>query len=74
MAEVHDIADRRQRSTNVTDIHAYSAHLMVVANDGPHVIPRALIEGVIAGRNDSSTLTESVVRRIIEEWLEKVTT
>lgn len=59
-AEIHDIADQRP-------------HLMVVANDGAHVIPRALIQSVIDGKKPSSILTEQVVQRIIEEWLQKVT-
>ncbi|MFJ2527838.1 hypothetical protein [Pseudomonas helmanticensis] len=58
-AEIHDIADQRP-------------HLMVVASDGPHVIPRALIQLVIDGKQLSAILTEPVVQRIIEEWLQKV--
>ncbi|MGN8276786.1 hypothetical protein [Pseudomonas sp. SMN5] len=60
-AEVHDIADHRP-------------HLMVVASDGAYVIPRELIQSVIDGKKPSSILTELVVRRIIEEWLQEVTT
>ena len=59
-AEVHDIADRRP-------------HLMVAASDGAHVIPRALVQSVIDGKKPSIILTEPVVQRIIEEWLQKVT-
>lgn len=59
-AEVHDIADRRP-------------HLMVVATDGVHVLPNALVQSVIDGDKPSSILTEPVVQRIIEEWLHKVT-
>lgn len=59
-AEVHDIADHRP-------------HLMVVASDGAHVIPRSLVQSVIDGKQPSSILTEPVVQRIIEEWLQKVT-
>lgn len=59
-AEVHDIADRRP-------------HLMVVATDGVHVLPHALVQSVIDGDKPSSILTEPVVQRIIEEWLHKVT-
>lgn len=58
-AKIHDIADQR-------------AHLMVVASDGTHVIPRALVESVIDGKQSPAILTEPVVRRIIEEWLQKV--
>ena len=59
-AQIHDIADQRP-------------HLMVVASDGTHVIPRALIQSVIDGKQPSIILTEPVVQRIIEEWLHKVT-
>ncbi|NWB68035.1 hypothetical protein [Pseudomonas sp. I8001] len=59
-ASIHDIADQRP-------------HLMVVANDGAHVIPHALVQSVIAGDKPSSILTELVVKRIIEEWLQQVT-
>lgn len=59
-ATVHDIADQRP-------------HLMVVASDAVHVIPHALVQSVINGDKPSSILTEPVVRRIIEEWLQRVT-
>ncbi|MEW5700508.1 hypothetical protein [Pseudomonas synxantha] len=59
-ATIHDIADQRP-------------HLMVVASDGVHVLPRELIQSVIEGKKPSAILTEPVVRRIIEEWLQKVT-
>lgn len=59
-ATVHDIADQRP-------------HLIVVASDGTHVIPHALVQSVIDGDKPSSILTEPVVRRIIEEWLQQVT-
>lgn len=58
-ANIHDIADRRP-------------HLMVVARDGAHVIPLALVQSVVEGKQPSSVLTEPVVQRIIEEWLQKV--
>jgi predicted transcriptional regulator len=59
-AEIHHLSDQRP-------------HLMVVASDGAHAIPRALIQSVIDGKQPSTILTESVVQRIIEEWLQKVT-
>ncbi|AZD07554.1 hypothetical protein C4K26_2151 [Pseudomonas chlororaphis] len=59
-ADIHDIADQRP-------------HLMVVASDGAHVIPCALVQSVIDGDKPSAILTEPVVRRIIEEWFQKVT-
>jgi hypothetical protein len=58
-AKTHDIADQRP-------------HLMVVAGDGAHIIPRALVQSVIDGKQPSSILTEPVVQRIIQEWLQKV--
>jgi len=59
-ATIHDIADQRP-------------HLMVVASDGVHVLPHALVQSVIDGDKPSSILTEPVVQRIIQEWLQKVT-
>lgn len=59
-ADIHDIADQRP-------------HLMVVASDGVHVLPHALVQSVINGEKPSAILTEPVVRRIIEEWLQRVT-
>lgn len=60
-AEIHDLADHRP-------------HLTVAAEDGVHVIPLALLHEVVSGGKPSSILTEPVVRRIIEEWIERVTT
>ncbi|NWC20358.1 hypothetical protein HX787_08045 [Pseudomonas tolaasii] len=57
---IYDIADQRP-------------HLMVVASDAVHVVPHALVQAVIAGDKPSSILTEPVVQRIIEEWLQKLT-
>ena len=59
-ATIHDIADQRP-------------HLMVVASDGVHVLPHGLVQSVIDGDKPSSILTEPVVQRIIEEWLQKFT-
>jgi hypothetical protein len=58
-AEIHDIADQRP-------------HLTVTADDGVHVLPCDLVRSVIAGDKSSAILTEPVVRRIIEEWMERV--
>jgi hypothetical protein len=58
-AEIHDLADHRP-------------HLTIVADDGVHVMPVALVREVITGEKPSSILTEPVVRRIIEEWLQQV--
>ena len=59
-ADIHNIADQRP-------------HLMVVASDGAHVIPHALIRSVIAGDKPSAILSEPVVQRIIEEWFKNLT-
>ena len=59
-AEIHDLADHRP-------------HLSIVADDGAHVMPVALVREIIASEKHSSILTEPVVRRIIEEWLQQVT-
>lgn len=59
-ATIHDIADQHP-------------HLMVVASDGVHVLPRGLIRAVVEGEKPSAILTEPVVQRIIEEWLQQVT-
>ncbi|WP_212625084.1 hypothetical protein [Pseudomonas sp. PP3] len=58
-ADIHEIADRRP-------------HLTVVASDAVHVLPWDLVCSVITGDKPSAILTEPVVRRIIEEWLEQV--
>ena len=58
-ATIHDIADQRP-------------HLTVAASDGVHVIPCELIRVVVEGKKPSAILTEPVVRRIIEEWLQQV--
>ena len=60
-AQIHDIADQRP-------------HVLVEASDAVHQIPHALIRSVIRGEKPSSVLTEPVLRRIIEEWLQKVST
>jgi len=59
-AEIHDLADHRP-------------HLTIAADDGVHVMPVALVREVIAGEKHSSILTEPVLRRIIAEWIERVT-
>lgn len=59
-AQVHDIADQRP-------------HVCVQASDGVHVIPHALVRSIIKGEKPSSILTEPVLRRVLEEWLERTT-
>lgn len=58
-ADIHDIADQRP-------------HLMVAASDGAHVIPHSLVRSVIAGDKPAAILSEPVLLRIIEEWLQQV--
>lgn len=60
-------------TADILNIADHRPHLMVVASDGAHVIPHALVQSVIAGDKPSSILNEPVVRRIIEEWLQQVT-
>lgn len=60
MVEVKDIADQRP-------------HLSIYVEGTPHIIPHELIHHIIAGKQPSSVLTEPVLRRVLEEWLEKVT-
>lgn len=59
-------------TATIHDIAASRPNLMVVASDGVHVIPHALLQSVSAGEKPSSILTEPVVQRIIEEWLQQV--
>ena len=59
-ADIHDISERRP-------------HLTVAADDSVHVLPCDLVHSVIAGDKPSAILAEPVLRRIIEEWLQKVT-
>lgn len=57
-AQIHDIADQRP-------------HVFVEASDAVHQIPHALIRSIIKGDKPSSVLTEPVLRRVLEEWLER---
>ncbi len=59
-------------TADILDIADHRPHLMVVASDGVHVLPCELIQSVIEGKKPSAILTEPVVRRIIEEWLQMV--
>ena len=58
-ADIHDIAEQRP-------------HLTVTADDGVHVLPCELVRSIVVGDKPSSVLTEPVLRRIIEEWFQKV--
>ncbi|MNJ62644.1 hypothetical protein D3C77_584930 [compost metagenome] len=57
----------------VVDIESKQPHLVVHASDTAHVIPLSLLEGVAKGAKPSVILTEPVIQRIIEEWLQQVT-
>lgn len=57
----------------VVDIESKQPHLVVHASDAAHVIPLSLLDDVAKGAKPSEILTEPVVRRIIEEWLQQVT-
>lgn len=58
--------------STVEDITDHQPHLAVVASDGVHVIPHSLIRDVIAGRQPSSILTEPLLQRIVEEWMQQL--
>ncbi|WP_454846077.1 hypothetical protein [Pseudomonas farris] len=60
-------------SAEILDLADHRPHLTIVADNGIHVMPVALVREVIAGEKPSSILTESVLRRIIAEWIERVT-
>lgn len=55
---------------NVVELTDRQPHVSVIASDG---IPVCLLRDVIAGRQPSSILTEPVLQRIVEEWVEQVT-
>ena len=54
----------------VVEIESRQPHLVLQASDAAHVIPVSLLEDVVKGAKPSEILTEPVIRRIIEEWLE----
>lgn len=56
----------------VADLSERQPHLAIPASDGVHVIPVSLMRDVIAGRESIAILTEPVLQRIIEEWLQSV--
>ncbi|MCO7566435.1 hypothetical protein NJI34_28625 [Pseudomonas sp. S 311-6] len=55
---------------DVVSIEGMRPHVVVNAADGAHVIPVSLLEDVAKGARPSEILTEPVIQRIIEEWLE----
>ena len=55
---------------NVVAINDMRPHVVVHAADAAHVLPVSLLEDVAKGAKPSEILTEPVVRRIVEEWLE----
>lgn len=55
---------------NVVAIDDMRPHVVVHASDAAHVLPVALLQDVAKGSKPSSILTEPVIQRIIEEWLE----
>jgi len=57
---------------NVVELTDRKPHVSVIASDGVHVIPACLLRDVIAGRQPSSILTEPVLQRIVEEWMQQV--
>ncbi|AXA25657.1 hypothetical protein [Pseudomonas putida] len=55
---------------DVVSLEGMKPHVVVQASDAAHVIPVALLEDVVKGAKPSEILTEPVIQRIIEEWLE----
>ncbi|WAG76979.1 hypothetical protein LMK08_16520 [Metapseudomonas furukawaii] len=53
-----------------TDLGERLPHVVVQTEGAAHVIPATLLRDVIAGRTEASILTEPVLRRIMEEWLQ----
>ena len=47
-------------------------HIVIECADGVHVLPVSLIRDVIAGRKRAEVLTEPVLQKIIQEWLEQL--
>lgn len=56
----------------VVDLEDHRPHVRIIASDGVHILPVSLLRDVVAGRQPSSILTEPVLRRVVEEWLEVV--
>lgn len=54
----------------VVELEAMRPHVVVHASDAAHVLPVSLLEDVAKGSKPSAMLTEPVIQRIIEEWLE----
>lgn len=59
-------------TADILDIADHRPHLVVVASDDVHVLPRELIRAVVEGKKPSAIRTEPVVRRIIEVWLHQM--
>lgn len=57
----------------VVDLEDHRPHVSVIASDGVHIIPVSLLHDVVTGKQPSSILTEPVLQRIVEEWMERVT-
>lgn len=55
---------------NVVAIDDMRPHVVVHASDAAHVLPVSLLKDVAKGSKPSHILTEPVIQRIIEEWLE----
>lgn len=57
----------------VVDLEDHRPHVSIIASDGVHILPVSLLRDVVASKQPSSILTEPVLQRIIEEWLEGLT-
>lgn len=56
---------------DVVQLEDKRPHVVVHASDAAHVLPLSLLEDVAKGDKPSQILTEPVIQRIIEEWLEQ---
>lgn len=54
----------------VVELESMRPHVVVHAYDAAHVLPVSQLEDVAKGSKPSAILTEPVIQRIIEEWLE----
>ena len=56
----------------IADLSERQPHLTICTPGAVHVVPVTLVRDVIAGRQPAEVLSELVLQRIIEEWLEAV--
>jgi|GEM_PF-5409118 len=47
-------------------------HASAIASNGMRILPLSLPRDVVDGKRPASILTEAVLQRIVEEWLEGI--